>query len=113
MTVTRIRPTGRDALGDPIAGDPDELDLPGAFVAPRSSSGVDDRGRAGAIVGLSLYAPGGTEAARLIRAGDLVRTDLVRSDGTVFTIEGEIGIWTSPYGSGADGVEVALRRGEG
>ncbi len=114
MSVTRIRPTGRDRYGDPVDGEPDELDLPGAFTAPRTSSDSSERGRNGAVIGLALFAPPGSEADRLIRSeGALVRTDLVRAGGEVYEIEGDVGIWASPFGAAADGVEVALRRGEG
>jgi hypothetical protein len=112
MSVTRVRPAGRDRYGDPIDGE-SELDLPGAFVAPRTSSDASDHGRNGAVIGLALYAPTGTDADRLIREGELVRTDMVRDGSTLYDIDGEVEFWTSPFGSSADGVEVALRRGEG
>lgn len=102
-TVTVVRPAERDNRGV-IEGEPDEHELVGAVTAPRSSSSTTEHARNGAVVGLVLYAPPGS---------DIVRTDLVRVGDDLYRVDGEIGTWTSPYSDAVDGIEVALRRGEG
>lgn len=73
-----------------------------ARVAPRSSSNITDGVRNGVVVGLTLYAPIGT---------DIVRTDRVEIGGAeVYEIDGEIGEW---HGLTVKGLEVALRRVDG
>lgn len=104
MTIVRVRSAGVDSLGDPISGDPDRLTLDGAFTAPRSSSDIDDRGRAGVIVGWSLFAPYGT---------DLLHTDQVEVDGVLYDVDGEIGQWRNPLTGWNAGSETALKRAAG
>lgn len=107
MTVTRVRttPAARDQYNDP---DPsptvDELVLDQAFVAPRTTSDIDDRGRQGVIVGMSLYAPVGT---------DLVHTDQVKVDGVLYDLDGEMGVWTNPLTGWDAGIEAAIKRAAG
>src|SRR5690606_11850377 len=60
VTVTVVRRPEKDRYGD-RTGEPVETELPGAVVAPRSSSDTNERGRDGAVVGLALYAPPGSE----------------------------------------------------
>lgn len=103
-TIVRVRGATLDQYGDPT-GAPTEDPIPGAFVAPRTSSAVDgEPGRAGVVVGLTLYAPVGT---------DLEHTDRVKVDGVLYDIEGEIADWTSPLSGWRSGVTVDLRRAEG
>lgn len=110
--ISRVRhtPGGVDEYGDPITSSPSTTELVGAFTAPRDavgsreSSEINQRGRAGVIVGLTLYAPYGT---------DLRRDDQVDIDGTLFDVEGEVGSWRNPFTSWEAGIEVALRRATG
>lgn len=104
VTVLRSTPGGYDADGDPVTSTTAEHDIEGCAVAPRTSEPVDGRGRQGVIVGLTLYAPAGA---------DLLHTDQVRIDGVVYEIDGEPGVWRSPYSDTVAGIEVALARGEG
>jgi hypothetical protein len=108
MTIRRLRhsadPTGEDEYGNPTYDELDPVVLDGAFVAPRKSEGLDRDGRTGVIVGLTLYAPYGT---------DLVYTDRVEVDGVVYEIDGEPGRWLHPHTGWQAGVEAALVRGEG
>lgn len=103
MTISRVRrsPGGVDDYGDPIDSTTATTELVGAFVAPRETSEIRGRGRAGVIVGLTLYAPYGT---------DLVHTDQIDVDGELFELEGEIGPWRNPFTEWEAGIEVALRR---
>jgi hypothetical protein len=114
ITVTVLRGGGTDDYGDPISGGVQRISVPGCAVAPRAYTGassvsVDDRGRQGVIVGLTLYPP---------KVGQIRHTDNIEIAGVsegldgVFTVEGEPGDWISPY-TGRTGCEVALRRAEG
>lgn len=100
----RLTPGGHDAYGDPIPGTEDRLAIPGAFVAPRESDALNDRGRAGVVVGLTLYLPPGA---------DVRRTDLFDVDGDRYRIDGEVGRWEHPRSGWKAGQTVALVRGEG
>lgn len=111
VTITVLpRAAGTDENGDPVA--PDEEDeghtIRRCAVAPRASSDNATRGRDGILVGASLYAPADA---------DLLRTDRLTIGHPgfpgVWEIEGEIGVWGSPFTSRRSGIEVALRRAEG
>lgn len=104
--ISRVRraPGGLDEYGDPVESTSTSTELVGAFTAPRPESEITSRGRAGVIVGLTLYAPFGT---------DLVHTDQVDVDGTLFEVEGEVGSWRNPLTGWEAGIEVALRRTAG
>lgn len=106
ISVTRHRntPAGVDQYGDPTGVTPDALTVSGCAVAPRSSSEPTERGRVGVIVGLTLYAPYGS---------DIIHTDQIEVDGTVYDIEGEPGLWANPFTGSRPGMEVALKRAEG
>lgn len=108
-TVVRVRPLGTDDNGDPIEGTPSELTIPGCTFAPRLSSNIDARGRAGVIVGLTLYTPPEPDIVH----GDLLRiTGAGQSSGT-YEIDGEVGVWDSTYSDWQPGAEIALRRAAG
>lgn len=105
-TIARIRrtPGGTDDYGDPIEGTESRAVMEDWAVAPRSSSDITDRGRAGVIVGYTLYTP---------HDADFVHTDLVEVDGDLYEIEGVVGHWKSPLSTWAAGTETALRRAAG
>lgn len=102
-TIVRLRGRSLDNLGEPTGTDT-RTTLADCFVAPRSSTTIDDQGRGGAVVGLSLSGPYGT---------DLLHTDRVEVDGTVYDIEGEPGQWKHPTTTWEAGFEVALQRSQG
>ena len=104
--IVRVRnaPGGVDEYGDPVAGTTDRTTLEGAFVAPRESTEIVNRGRAGVIVGLTLFAPYDT---------DLVFTDQIEVDGTLYDIDGEPGKWRNPFTDWEAGLQVALTRAAG
>lgn len=104
MAVVRVRSGGFDDNGDPIEGPPRRLEICDAKVAPRSSSDVNDRGRAGVIVGLSLFARYGT---------DIVHGDVIEVDGVPYNVEGETGQWKNPFTGWNAGSEIALTRARG
>lgn len=106
MAIVRVRntPGGVDQYGDPIPGTVTRTAIPDAFTAPRESDEIQNRGRAGVIVGLTLFAPYGT---------DLVYTDQVEVDGVLYDIEGEPGRWRHPQTHWEAGTQVALTRAQG
>jgi hypothetical protein len=112
MTISRVRrsPGGYDEYGDPVESTTTTSEIEGAFVAPRLDTSlggtgeVMSRGRAGVIVGLTLYAPYGV---------DLTRDDQIDVDGVRYDIEGEPGAWKNGLTGWAAGIEAALRRAEG
>lgn len=104
--IKRIRqsPGGTDQYGDPIPGTTTVTAMPEAFVAPRTTEDVDDRGRTGVIVGLTLFAPYST---------DLTYTDQIEVDGVLYDIEGEPGRWKNPFTGWEAGIQAALTRAQG
>ena len=104
VTIVRGSTDGYDEYGDPSSGSVSRTVVRGCAVAPRSSSEPDARGRRGVVVGLTLFAPHGT---------DIRFTDTVEVDGTAYEVEGEPGVWVSPFTGWSPGVEVALSRAGG
>jgi hypothetical protein len=104
--IQRVRgnPGGVDEYGDPVAGTVVKTTLAGAFVAPRETTEITNRGRAGVIVGLTLFAPYDT---------DLAFTDRIEVDGVSYDIEGEPGRWRNPFTEWEAGMQVALVRSSG
>ncbi|MFT9821150.1 hypothetical protein [Lysinibacillus sp. NPDC056185] len=86
--------------------DPDRTLVPGCAVAPRRTGAaeVTDLGRQGVIVGLTVYAPAGT---------DIRPSDRMEVGGRVYEVDGESGTWASPFTGWAPGIEVALKQMEG
>ena len=108
--IVRVRsdPGGVDEYGDPVADSESRTTIDGAFVAPRNDPGqgseITNRGRAGVIVGLMLFAPYDT---------DLTYTDQIEVDGVLYDIEGEPGRWRNPYSGWEAGLQAALVRASG
>ena len=104
-TVTVLPgPTTFDAYGDPVASLRTGGDITGCAVAPRYSTEPTTRGRQGVIVGMSIYAPAGS---------DILSTDLLTVRGDTYMVEGEPAEWVSPYTGWAPGLEVAIKRAVG
>lgn len=118
MIVTRLRPPGFDKYGEPITGPSAELVIPGCSVAPRfpiaaretASGAIEDRGREGAIIGLTLYGP---------YKPDILSTDFIRiddRDGTdpvVYKVEGAPVSWRNPFTRRRAGSETSLKITDG
>lgn len=113
-TVTVERPGGVDRYGDRLPTVSRTVD--GCIFAPRGSSGGVTASREGAssgglaspntvITGLTAFMP---ESAA-IDATDIV----VRADGTRWEVQGEPGLWRSPFTGWTPGLQVALTRVEG
>lgn len=104
--IVRVRgnPGGVDEYGDPVAGTEDRTTLEGAFTAPRETTEIVNRGRAGVIVGLTLFAPYDT---------DLLYTDRIEVDGVSYDIDGEPGKWRNPFTDWEAGIQAALVRSAG
>lgn len=103
--IFRVRPRGRDNHGDVIDGVPSRRLLPGATVAPRTSSDVSTDTRDGVVVGLTLFSPDPSI--------DVLPSDLIEVHGVPYRIVGDVGRYESPFGAGADGATCALERGQG
>jgi hypothetical protein len=112
ITITVLpRDLGTDENGDPVEPDPDDegFEIAGCGVAPRTSDELHADGRAGVIVGLTLYAPAGSD----LRTRDRIEIPAGAPNPGTYEIEGEPGEWRSPLTGWAPGVEAALRRVEG
>ena len=102
VTVTRLRTgtsPGRDQYGVPIPGTVAELAIKNCVVTPRQSppqvGGSEQQARDTVIVGLTVYAPRGT---------DILTTDRVRIHGRLYEITGQPSDWgVSPF-TGTPGV---------
>lgn len=101
VTIVRPGPPTRDAYGNDVAGSPVEVTVSGCGIAPRGGTGTGSteivQGRDTVIVGLTLYAPAGTD----IRA-----TDRVRVAGVLYEVDGQAGAFRSPF-TGSTGPVVA------
>ena len=102
--ITRVRrsPGGHDRYGDPIASTVTETVLDGWLLAPRHQDESTERGRNGVVIGLTGFRPG--------LPCELLHTDEVRIDGTLYVVDGEPGDWD---GSQVGGCEVAFKRAVG
>lgn len=76
----------------------------GCAIAPRRSSEETTAGRQGVIVGLTVYLS--SDAA-------VGPHDRLEVRGDMFEVDGEVGVWRSPFTGWAPGVEVNVRRVEG
>lgn len=69
-------------------------------VAPRSSEERNDPHQPAVITGLTIYGP----------AADINADDTLVLNGITYQIEGNPGVWASPFTGWAPGIEVAVRR---
>jgi hypothetical protein len=93
-TVTVVRPTGRDAFGDPLPGTPAEHDIPGCLFAPGPST-ENNTAAQQVDTDATVYAPPGA---------DVLATDRVRARGNLFDVVGDPQVW------GRAGVVIVLRK---
>jgi hypothetical protein len=84
-TVVRIRPPGKDAYGDPVAGAETELDVTGVLFAPAGSSEVTDGANQVRADG-AIYAEPDT---------DVLATDKLRIRGQEYQVVGAPQQWGS------------------
>lgn len=106
-TVTRLRGTHvDDGHGGTYVDwtNPTSLEIVGVALAPRSEGEAHDPGRAGVIVGFTLYAPFGS---------DIDFEDRLQTSYGLFELEGRPGPWKNPFTGTEAGVTAALRRVEG
>jgi hypothetical protein len=95
IRVLRTGPSpGRDARGQPLPGTAQTFDVPGCVVTPRESApqvgGAQQQGRDTVIVGITIYAPPGTD----IRTTDRIQVTVGRRyQGVTFQVTGEPGDW--------------------
>jgi hypothetical protein len=105
VTIVRAVPGGTDPYGDPIPGTTERIDIPRCGLAPRMSMESSARGRQGVIVGQTVYLPEGSPAVLYI--------DQLEVAGVLYDIEGDPGLWVSPFTGWAPGIEVAVKRAVG
>lgn len=104
-TVVRLRYTliGTDGYGNDLYDDePAETPLPDVGVAPRYSS-ERDQGESTVIVGKTLLLPP-------LPGYDVQPGDRFRVGGAVYEVEGEPGVWRSPFSGTFFGTEVPVKR---
>jgi len=70
-------------------------------VAPVASTERANPRTPAVITSLALYLPPGVT---------LDSDDMVRIDGKLYTVDGDVGVWANPFTSWQAGSEVALRR---
>lgn len=108
-TVTRLREgpsPGRDPLGSPLPGTVVETEIHGCVVTPREAAptvgGEMQQARDTVVVGLTVYAPPGT---------DIRTTDRIRIRGELYEVTGQPGDWGhSPFTGTRGVVQVAADR---
>lgn len=107
-TVTRLRGT---TVSDGYNGTvidwttPTETTIEGVALAPRVGEEVHGAGRAGVIVGLTIYCEPGV---------DITWQDRIRlANGDIYEFEGQPGDWVNPWTGYRHGVTGALRRVDG
>jgi hypothetical protein len=105
---------GRDPRGQPLPGPDESFDVPGCVVTPRESApqvgGDQQQGRDTVIVGITVYAPPGTD----IRTTDRIRVTASRYQGVTFEVTGEPGDWGRHVMTGTRGpVQFAADRVKG
>lgn len=103
ITIVRPGPPTRDVYGNDVPGLAAEIMVSGCGIAPQGGSGSGSteivQGRDTVIVGLTLYAPAGTD----IRA-----TDRIRVAGVLYEVDGQPGRFRSPFTGSAGPVVAAL-----
>ncbi|GHD70138.1 hypothetical protein GCM10010317_076800 [Streptomyces mirabilis] len=103
VTVLRPGAPTQDRYGNDVPGPAAEIPVYGCAVAPRDGTGAGANeiidARDTVIVGLTLYAPYGTD----IRA-----TDRVRVGGELYEVDGQPGSFRSPFTGSTGPVVVAL-----
>ena len=104
ITVVRPIPDATDSYGAPVISATEEFGCPGAFVAPRMSEDLHDTGRAGVVVGLTLFVPFGF---------DVLHGDRVSVDGVLYEVEGDPADWRNPFTGWEAGTTIPLRRVDG
>lgn len=105
ITIQRAGIT-TDRYGNEVADwtNPTETTVAGCALAPRTEDESRANARQGVIIGLTLYAPPGT---------DLRATDRIVARGETFEVDGFPGDWANPFTGTEFGIEAALRRVEG
>lgn len=103
VTIVRPGPPTEDIYGNDVPGPPSEIVVSGCAVAPRDGTGAGANeitdARDTVIVGLTLFAPHGTD----IRA-----TDRIRVDGDLYEVDGQAGSFRSPFTGSVGPVVVSL-----
>lgn len=85
-TVTRLRGRSRDNFGN-LQGSDSELDIGGCSVQPLGGAEQTDRGES-VQSNLAVYMPDGS---------DVVATDRVRWQGSVYAVNGPPAVWAGSH----------------
>ena len=104
ITVLRDVAGSVDAYGDPSTASTTRIDIAGCGVAPRYSTEPNTLGRNGVIVGLTIFAPYGS---------DILFTDRIEIAGVSYLVEGSPENWKNPFTGSTPGMEIAVKRAVG
>lgn len=102
-TLIIVRPPVRDRYGDIVPGTGEQIPVHGCVVAPRGSSGEDNKFASTVYVGLTAYMPAGI---------DVRPTDQILVQGVPYDVIGEPASHRHPLGWNP-GISVTLNRREG
>lgn len=100
-SVTVVRPvTGRDALGEPVEGEPERERVAGVLVTPGATADLDASRPAGASTSITLHFPKGY-ARRLRGCTVVVRGEpyVVEGDPVAYDPANTPGPWNLPVGA--------------
>ena len=99
-TVTWVQRTvtGKDALGNDVYGDV-QTPIDGCVVYPRGSTELV-QGQDLVTDGLTVLLPSGTA---------VTATDRAIVDGVTYEVDGQPSVWSNPWASVADSVQVQLK----
>lgn len=88
VTILRLEKPLRDDDGDLPDTVPARIPFVAKGIAPRTSAESAERGREGVVIGLTVYAP---------RDAAVLSTDQLEVRGEVYDVDGDPGVWRSPF----------------
>jgi hypothetical protein len=120
ITVLRDIPGGVDTYGDPTTASTIRTDIAGCGIAPRYSSEPNAVGRNGVVIGLTIFAPYGsdilfTDRIEINGGGTVIATGLpvTPSTASIYTIEGDPADWLNPFTGSTPGMEISVKKAVG
>lgn len=118
ITILRDTPGGFDEYGDPITSSTSRTDIAGCAIAPRYSNEPDTLGRNGVIVGLTIFAPYGsdilfTDRIEINGGGTVAGAPVTPLTAKVYLIEGSPENWLNPFTGSTPGMEISVKRAVG
>lgn len=120
ITVLRDTPGGVDEWGDSVVASTSRTDIADCAIAPRYSTEPTAVGRNGVIIGLTIFAPYGsdilfTDCIEINGGGTVTETGLpvTPSTATIYTIEGDPSDWANPFTGATPGMEISVKKATG